>query len=98
MNANNIPATYEFTLSHDYILMNDGVKLAVDYYRPIPKENNPNEKFPLVVEFLPYRKDDSFIQRDYPIYSYFAERGLFGVRIDIRGTGSSGGVCPDREY
>ena len=98
MALKNIPATYQFTLTHDYITMPDTVQLAVDYYTPIPKASNPNEKFPMVVEFLPYRKDDSFATRDYPLYSYFAKRGILGVRIDIRGTGSSQGVCPTREY
>ncbi len=90
------PATYEFTLEHGWLTMKDGIRLAADYYKPVPKTKD--EKFPIVLEFLPYRKDDSFAGRDYPIYSYFAERGIAGARVDIRGTGASSGTLQDREY
>ena len=91
-----VPATYDFHLEHAWLTMQDGVRLAVDYYKPIPKTSD--EKFPIVLEVLPYRKDDSFAMRDYPIYSYFARRGIVGVRVDIRGTGASDGQVTDREY
>ncbi len=91
-----IPATYEFTLEHDFLTMKDGTRLAVDYY--LPKSKVKDEKFPIVLEVLPYRKDDSFASRDYPVYSYFAQRGILGVRVDIRGTGASEGQLGDREY
>lgn len=57
-----------------------------------------SERFPVLLEVLPYRKDESFQLGDYPTYSYFARRGFIVVKVDIRGTGSSQGVCPDREY
>lgn len=94
--ASDIPATYDFKFEHGWLTMKDGTKLAVDYYKPVPKTKG--EKFPIVLEMLPYRKDDSFASRDYPIYSYFAQHGIVGVRIDIRGTGASDGQLPDREY
>lgn len=59
---------------------------------------SPTERFPVLLEVLPYRKDESFQLGDYPTYSYFARRGFMVVKVDIRGTGSSQGVCPDREY
>jgi hypothetical protein len=43
--------------------MTDGVKLSVTYYQP--HELQKGEKFPIVLEMLPYRKDDSFYTRDY---------------------------------
>lgn len=91
-----IPATYQFTVQQGWLTMKDGVKLAVDYYMPTAKKEG--EKFPLVLEVLPYRKDDSFAARDYPVYSYWAERGIAGARVDIRGTGASEGRLGDREY
>jgi predicted acyl esterase len=91
-----IPATYEFTFEQDFLTMKDGTRLAVDFYKPVAKTKD--EKFPIVLEVLPYRKDDSFASRDYPVYSYFAERGIMGARVDIRGTGASEGVLGDREY
>jgi uncharacterized protein len=90
------PPSYDFKLEHDWLTMPDGVRLSVDYYKPIPQREG--EKFPVVLEVLPYRKDDSFAMRDYPVYSYLARRGIVGVRVDIRGTGSSDGRVSDREY
>ena len=57
-----------------------------------------DEKFPAVLEYHPYRKDDGTAARDYPLFSYFARRGYVCARVDIRGFGSSEGVPTDREY
>lgn len=56
------------------------------------------EHFPVLFEMLPYRKDDSFYIGDYPIYSYFARAGFIMAKVDVRGTGSSEGAVPCREY
>lgn len=90
------PAKYDFSLITDTITMPDGIKLSVTYYKP--RELRKGEKFPIVLEVLPYRKDDSFYVRDYKIYCYLARRGIAVARVDIRGTGSSEGKLPDREY
>ncbi|MDP2904978.1 MAG: CocE/NonD family hydrolase [Candidatus Omnitrophota bacterium] len=87
---------YEVKIQRSHVTMPDGVKLAVTFFRPVAKL--PNEKFPIVIEMVPYRKDDIFYGRDFPIYKYLAERGIAGARIDVRGTGSSGGRFVDREY
>jgi putative CocE/NonD family hydrolase len=87
---------YEVSIQRNHITMPDGVKLAVTFFKPVGA--SPDEKFPLVIEMLPYRKDDMFYGRDFPIFTYLAERGIAGARIDIRGTGSSGGKFVDREY
>lgn len=86
----------EFTVEREMLAMPDGVRLAATYY--LPKAKRPREKFPVLLEYLPYRKEDSFYLRDYPHYSYFARRGFVCVKLDVRGTGSSEGVTPDREY
>src|SRR5205085_10227059 len=52
--------------------------------------------FPVVLEYLPYRKDDRMAYRQQR-HHYFAERGFVGAWVDIRGTGASGGVAAD-EY
>ena len=88
--------TYEFEIIRDWIKMEDGVRLSATLFKPIAKQDN--EKFPVLFEFLPYRKDDSFYLRDYPLYSYFARRGYVAAKVDIRGTGSSEGMVPPREY
>jgi putative CocE/NonD family hydrolase len=76
--------------------MPDSTRLSVTYFMPVSKEEG--EKFPVLLELLPYRKDDQFYVRDYPLYSYFARRGYVGAKVDIRGTGSSEGNTPEREY
>ncbi len=87
---------YEFEIVRDWLTMKDGVRLSATLFKPIARQEN--EKFPVLFEFLPYRKDDSFYLRDYPLYSYFARRGFVAVKVDIRGTGSSEGMVPPREY
>lgn len=76
--------------------MKDGIRLAVTLYRPTSIK--PDEKFPAILEYHPYRKDDAMAAQDYEIYSYFARRGYVCARVDIRGFGNSEGVPTDREY
>lgn len=87
---------YEFEIIRDWLRMKDDVKLSATLFKPMAKK--ADEKFPVLFEILPYRKDDSFYLRDYPLYSYFARRGYVAVKVDIRGTGSSEGAVPSREY
>ena len=51
---------------------------------------------PLVFDYYPYRKDDNSAAAHH-IHRYFGRRGFAGVRIDVRGTGGSGGTAED-EY
>jgi predicted acyl esterase/amino acid transporter len=88
------PARAQFTRERSWLKMPDGVRLAVTFWRP----TGANEKLPVLLEYLPYRKEDSFYQRDYPLYSWFVRRGFIMAKVDIRGTGSSEGHLPDREY
>jgi predicted acyl esterase len=87
---------YGVRMVQEWIPMSDGIRLAATLY--MPDGAKPNEKFPALLEYLPYRKDDSTAARDYPIHSYFARRGYISVRVDIRGFGASEGVPTDREY
>src|SRR5215470_5617912 len=87
---------YGVRLEQQWIPMPDGVRLAATLY--MPDGAKPKEKFPVLLEYLPYRKDDSTAARDYPIHSYFARRGYVSVRVDIRGFGASEGAPTDREY
>jgi uncharacterized protein len=91
-----IPATYEVTTENGFLTMSDGVRLAVTYYKPVPQ--SADQRFSVVLEMLPYRKDDDFYTRDYLMERYFAKRGIVLARVDIRGTGGSEGTTPDREY
>ncbi len=87
---------YGVRMEQQWIPMPDGVRLAITLY--MPDGAKPKEKFPALLEYLPYRKDDSTAARDYPIHAYFARRGYVSVRVDIRGFGASEGVPTDREY
>jgi len=72
--------------------MRDGIRIALTTYLP----DGPG-RFPVVVESVPYRKDDDCYARDWQTYAYLTDRGIAGVRIDIRGTGASEGIIAD-EY
>jgi uncharacterized protein len=79
-----------------WIPMKDGVRLAGTLYMPDGAKSE--DKFPAVLDYLPYRKDDSTAAGDYPKNAYFARRGFVGARVDIRGFGASEGRPTDREY
>jgi predicted acyl esterase len=90
------PPSYGVRLEKTWIPMKDGVRLAATLYMPDPRR--AGERFPVLLEYLPYRKDDDEAVRDYGNHSYFAQRGYVGARVDIRGFGESEGTPPDREY
>jgi hypothetical protein len=76
------------------IPMLDGVRLAADLY--MPAASNGTERWPVVVEYTPYRKDDVQLASR-PFYLTFPRQGYVVARIDIRGTGASEGFSTD-EY
>ncbi|CAN5558109.1 CocE/NonD family hydrolase [soil metagenome] len=76
--------------------MTDGVRLAATSY--IPTARHRGETFPVLLEYLPYRKDDTFYVVDHPFFSFQAQLGFITVKVDIRGTGASEGDIPEREY
>jgi len=90
------PPAYGVRMEQTWIPMKDGVRLAATLYRP--EGAKPGEKFPALLEYLPYRKDDGTAAGDYPKHAYFARRGYVSVRVDIRGFGASEGSPPEREY
>lgn len=75
------------------IPMPDGVRLAADIYVPEGAE----ERMPVLLEYLPYRKDEGRRNR-FGLYSYFVKRGYAVARVDIRGTGNSEGRLVPYEY
>lgn len=89
-------ADYEYEIRDDWINLPDGVRLSVTYYIPISQQ--ANERFPVLLEMLPYRKDDLSKPSAHPMYDYFARQGLALAKVDVRGTGSSEGQLPTREY
>jgi predicted acyl esterase len=87
---------YTVKLVQQWIPMPDGIRLSATLY--MPENAKAGEKFPALLEYLPYRKDDATAARDYPVHAYFAEHGYVSVRVDIRGFGTSEGVPTNREY
>ncbi|HSJ29652.1 MAG TPA: CocE/NonD family hydrolase [Acidimicrobiia bacterium] len=72
--------------------MADGTRLAARIWRP------PGETpVPAVLEYLPYRKRFGTVARDSLTHPYMAHHGYAGVRVDLRGSGESGGVL-EGEY
>ena len=90
------PSVYGVRMERVWIPMKDGVRLAATLY--MPDGAKAGEKFPALLDYLPYRKDDSTAAGDYPKNAYFARRGYVGARVDIRGFGASEGRPTDREY
>jgi uncharacterized protein len=90
------PPTYGVHMVNAWIPMKDGVRLATTLY--MPEGAKPGEKFPALLDYLPYRKDDATAAGDYPKNAFFARRGYVGARVDIRGFGASEGRPTDREY
>jgi predicted acyl esterase len=78
-----------------WIPMPDGVRLAASLFMPADRE--ASAKFPVLLEYLPYRKDESRKDR-FALFSYFISRGYVVARVDIRGSGTSEGKLIEYEY
>ena len=74
--------------------MRDGCRLAAKIWMPADAETSP---VPAVVEYIPYRRRDFTARRDASMHPFVARHGYACVRIDLRGSGDSGGVLTD-EY
>src|SRR5215467_8371539 len=81
-------------IENAWIPLADGTRLAARLWLPEDAERNP---VPALLEYLPYRKRDSFRLRDGPMHGYLAGHGYGCARVDIRGTGDSDGLIAD-EY
>lgn len=73
----------------------DGTRLAADLYVPAGWTADGREPLPIVMEYIPYRKDE--VAPGSRFYEYFPRHGYAVARIDVRGTGASEGVNVD-EY
>ena len=80
------------------IPMRDGVRLAADLY--VPDDGGadfPAEPLPVVMEYIPYRKDEVDPAGVTRHYLELPRNGYILARVDIRGTGGSEGHAVD-EY
>jgi predicted acyl esterase len=85
----------EIKITEKWITLEDGVRLAADIYWPAGADTD--DRFPVLLEYLPYRKDESRA-RNYSLYSYFLDHGYVVARVDMRGTGRSEGRTIPYEY
>lgn len=83
------------TIEHTWIPLSDGVRLSVKLWKPVPQAEG--EVFPLILEAIPYRKDDVSLWDDSVRMEYFAGHGYICARLDLRGSGDSEGALID-EY
>jgi putative CocE/NonD family hydrolase len=81
-------------LPNVWIPLSDGARLSARIWLPEDAEDDP---VPALLEYLPYRKDDSTAARDAVRHPYLAGHGYASVRVDIRGSGDSDGLLLD-EY
>ncbi|MFL5778311.1 MAG: CocE/NonD family hydrolase [Chloroflexota bacterium] len=78
------------------IAARDGVVLSANVWLPVAGADDV-AGFPAVLEMIPYGKDNWRRNADTARGEYLAARGFALCRLDVRGTGSSGGVALD-EY
>ncbi len=81
-------------VENQWITMSDGTKLSARIWYPEVEEGT---KLPAILEYIPYRKNDGTRARDEPMHGYLSGHGYVDVRVDMRGTGESDGLCYD-EY
>lgn len=93
--ACNSESKKDVEITQAWITMPDGVRLAADLFWPAGA--NQQDRFPVLLEYLPYRKDESRA-RNYSLYSYFLDHGYVIARVDMRGTGNSEGTTIPYEY
>src|SRR3954447_24620920 len=72
----------------------DGVELSANLWLPVV---TAGDRVPAILEMIPYGKDNWRRNADIARGTYFTEREYVLCRVDVRGTGSSGGVALD-EY
>ena len=75
------------------IPMDDGLELSANLWRPVPRRDRPDERCPVILEVIPYRKDDWRRAGDESRGRWLATRGFALCRLDVRGTGSSPGIA-----
>ncbi|TAK02884.1 MAG: CocE/NonD family hydrolase [Chloroflexota bacterium] len=77
------------------IVVRDGTELSANLW--LPAYASPTAPAPVILEMIPYRKDDWRSNSDEARGRYLAARGYVLCRLDVRGTGRSDGIALD-EY
>ena len=105
MAMNNDAAAFSTAVLTDYpcavrrvverIPLRDGVELSVKLW--LPEGEAAPARTGVVLEAIPYRKDDVSLLDDETRFAYYAGFGIAGARLDLRGSGTSTGL-PQDEY
>lgn len=80
------------TVDPCWITLTDGTRIACTLWRPVTEQ-----KVPVVLEAIPYRRRDGTVYRDLELHPYIAGHGVACCRMDLRGSGDSDGLLRD-EY
>lgn len=81
-------------IEHCLIPLHDGTHLAARIWLPA---DAGTQRYPAILEYLPYRKRDGTAVRDALTHPWMAGHGYVCVRVDMRGNGESQGLMAD-EY
>eukprot|EP00116_Pleurobrachia_bachei_P010815 sb/3471077/ len=57
----------------------------------LTEPDDPEERFPAILEYIPYHKDIHTAERDYARHPWFTSHGFVCLRVEMRGCGSSQG-------
>ena len=76
----------------EWIPVAKNIRLAARLWRP-----DISVTVPVVVEIIPYRRQDGTLPVDERIHPYWAGHGVAAMRVDLRGCGDSNGILED-EY
>ena len=76
----------------EWIPVSKNTQLAARLWRP-----DTLETVPVVVEIVPYRRQDGTLPVDERMHPYWAGHGIASLRVDLRGCGDSDGILKD-EY
>ncbi|MFL5679580.1 MAG: CocE/NonD family hydrolase [Chloroflexota bacterium] len=79
------------------IPVRDGLELSANLWLPSVRAGAVGDRFPAVLEMIPYGKDNWRRNSDVARGEWLASRGFALCRLDVRGTGSSPGIALD-EY
>jgi hypothetical protein len=80
-----------------HVPVRDGLELSANLWLPRPCADDADERFPVILEMIPYGKDNWRRNSDVARGEWLAARGFSLCRLDVRGTGSSPGIAED-EY
>ncbi len=85
---------FRVSVTTTQVVIADGTVMSLRLWLP---DLGPGKLTGTVLEAIPYRKDDVSLIDDETRFGYFAGHGLVCARLDLRGSGNSGGVLVD-EY